>query len=408
MPVPAEPAAALLVLNQYYWPGVEATAHLLTELCEALAADFDVTVVTGRLRGREDAPDEEVRNGVRIIRVRSAVYDRAQLRAPRRELRHVPRARCDSRALARPARRDPLHDRPADGGRARGRPRPCVPCSGRRRERGRLPRDRGRAQAARATPSSIGLLGAITRFSLQRADRVVAIGETMQRRLEEKGVDAERLRVIPNWVDTSSLSPRPRDNDWARENGLVGGFVVMHSGNVGHAQNLDNLIRATTFLRDLDDLRAVIVGFGARHADYVALAERLEADRGHASCPTSRASSCPSRSRRPTSTSSGSARGSPGSSSRAASTGSSPWVARFSSRPTTTARPPRSCARSAAGSSCRPTGPTCSRARCASFAPASTTSRRWAAAGSSTSRRAPTGHSPLPATGELLEDLAGS
>ena len=26
----------LLVFNQYYWPGVEATAHLLTELCEAL------------------------------------------------------------------------------------------------------------------------------------------------------------------------------------------------------------------------------------------------------------------------------------------------------------------------------------------------------------------------------------
>jgi glycosyltransferase involved in cell wall biosynthesis len=74
------------------------------------------------------------------------------------------------------------------------------------------------------------------------------------------------------------LSPRPRDNDWAREHDLVGSFVVMHSGNVGHAQNLDNLIRATTFLRDLDDLRAVIVGFGARHAEYVELADRLEAD----------------------------------------------------------------------------------------------------------------------------------
>ena len=30
----------ILVLNQYYWPGVEATAHLLTELCEALAEDY--------------------------------------------------------------------------------------------------------------------------------------------------------------------------------------------------------------------------------------------------------------------------------------------------------------------------------------------------------------------------------
>ena len=31
----------------------------------------------------------------------------------------------------------------------------------------------------------------------------------------------------------------------------------MHSGNIGHAQDLDTLIRATTFLRDLDDLAVV-------------------------------------------------------------------------------------------------------------------------------------------------------
>ena len=45
----------LLVLNQYYWPGVEATAHLLTELCEALAETHDVTVLTGAVRGKPSA-----------------------------------------------------------------------------------------------------------------------------------------------------------------------------------------------------------------------------------------------------------------------------------------------------------------------------------------------------------------
>ena len=32
----------LLVLNQYYWPGVEATAYLLSQLCEKLADEFVV------------------------------------------------------------------------------------------------------------------------------------------------------------------------------------------------------------------------------------------------------------------------------------------------------------------------------------------------------------------------------
>ena len=61
--------ARLLVLNQYYWPGVEATANLLTELCEALAADYDVTVITGRLHEHEQDPDYEDRGGVEIVRV---------------------------------------------------------------------------------------------------------------------------------------------------------------------------------------------------------------------------------------------------------------------------------------------------------------------------------------------------
>src|SRR3954453_7850203 len=73
------PRRRLLVMNQYYWPGVEATAHLLAELCEALAEDFEVTGVTGRLRTSPDLPTREVHNGVEIVRVESTAYDRASL-----------------------------------------------------------------------------------------------------------------------------------------------------------------------------------------------------------------------------------------------------------------------------------------------------------------------------------------
>jgi glycosyltransferase involved in cell wall biosynthesis len=85
--------------------------------------------------------------------------------------------------------------------------------------------------------------------------------------------------VIPNWVDTTRLAPLDKDNPWSRETGLHDSFVVMHSGNVGHAQDLDSLVRASTFLRDLDDLVIAIIGTGARHSELVALAELLEADR---------------------------------------------------------------------------------------------------------------------------------
>jgi len=51
----------------------------------------------------------------------------------------------------------------------------------------------------------------------------------------------------------------------------------MHSGNVGHAQSLETLVVAATFLRDLDDVEIVIAGFGARHASILTLAARVEA-----------------------------------------------------------------------------------------------------------------------------------
>jgi glycosyltransferase involved in cell wall biosynthesis len=123
----------------------------------------------------------------------------------------------------------------------------------------------------------VSALRRLVRVYLERTDRIVAIGETMRERLIVKGAPAERIDVIPNWVDTSVLTPEPRDNPWARSQGLDEKFVVMHSGNVGHAQGLETLVLASTFLRDLDDLEIVIAGFGARHASIMALAERVEA-----------------------------------------------------------------------------------------------------------------------------------
>jgi len=124
----------------------------------------------------------------------------------------------------------------------------------------------------------IALLRTLIAYYLARADRIVAIGEQMRQRLEQKGARPERIVVIPNWVDTAAIVPQPRGNEWAQEHGLADSFVVMHSGNVGHPQNLDVLVRAATFLRDLEDLAIVIVGGGARRTELMELADRLETD----------------------------------------------------------------------------------------------------------------------------------
>ena len=128
-------------------------------------------------------------------------------------------------------------------------------------------------------PVLIAALRILIASYLRFADRVVVIGETMKKRVVAKGVDPDRIRVISNWGDAERVTPQPRDNAWARKHKLVGKFVVMHFGNVGHAQDLDTLIRSTTLLRDLDDLVVPIIGVGARLRELKELAERVEADK---------------------------------------------------------------------------------------------------------------------------------
>lgn len=268
----------LLVFNQYYWPGFEATAHLLSDLMSALADEFEITVVTGALHYLDVPPGRAAHDGVEIVRVRSTSYDRTQL--SRRALNYVTYLGDGFLQGIRQARPDVvvcMTDPPVVANialpvaRRFGAPLvvisedvfPEVAVELKRLE----------------NPLVIGLLRRLIGFYLRRADRVVAIGETMRRRLIAKGAREDRIHVIPNWVDTARLEPAPHDNEWAREQGLAGKFVVMHSGNVGHAQNLDAFVRATTFLRDLDDLVVPIIGGGARRDELMRLAHVLDADK---------------------------------------------------------------------------------------------------------------------------------
>src|SRR5580765_7771475 len=247
----------LLVLNQYYWPGVEATAQLLTELCEALAEDLDVKVVTGQLHGQEEQPHRSVRNGVEIVRVPSTSFERSKLFARASNYAtYLTSALFGGLRGRRPDVVLCMTDPPivADVALlvARRFRVPLVVIS-----QDVFPEIALQLKRLE-NPAVVALLRGLVSLYLKRADRVVAIGETMRLRLEEKGARKEKLRVIPNWIDTQRLQPLEGDNQWARERGYDPRFVVMHSGNVGHAQDLDSLVRSATFLRDLDDLTITI------------------------------------------------------------------------------------------------------------------------------------------------------
>jgi colanic acid biosynthesis glycosyl transferase WcaI len=250
----------LLVLNQYYWPGIEATAQLLTELCEGLAPKYDITVVAGTTAGA--APGRQVRNGVKIVRVPSTAFDRTRmtLRAVN-YLTYVAPAAVRGLAARRPDLVLVKTDPPFVGlagllvARRFGVPFVAV-------VKDLFPETAVELGRLRS-PLAVGAMRQAIDLYLRHADRVVAIGETMRSRLVDRGVDPGRIAVIPDWVDTQAIHPVEQERD---------GFVVMHSGNLGHAQDLDSLIEAAARLPEIE---VTIVGSGARRAELERLATGL-------------------------------------------------------------------------------------------------------------------------------------
>jgi putative colanic acid biosynthesis glycosyltransferase WcaI len=279
----------VVFFNRSYYPDFGATGQLLTELCEDLVAryGYDVTVVAG-LPLAAEAPlaplpwyapvRREERNGVRILRAwGTALPNRKLAGRITNYLSYFSSASIAALRIGRPDIIVALTDPPIVALTA-------IAASRATRSRFVFLCQDVFPEVARLLEHVQGgavekLLARIGRFTVGRADAIVALGDTMKRRLiETKNAAPAKIRVIHNWADADAIAPGSKENAFAREHGLTDKFVVMHSGNVGHAQDLDSLVRAATFLRDLDDLAILIIGTGARHAELVALAELLEVD----------------------------------------------------------------------------------------------------------------------------------
>ncbi len=112
----------------------------------------------------------------------------------------------------------------------------------------------------------IRALELVERFIYRRARVVTVISEWFRRRLIAKGVPAEKLHLIPNFVDTDFMQPGPRQNEFATAHDLNDSFVVSYAGNIGLTQGFETILSAAQRLRHLPKLRFLLVGDGARRA----------------------------------------------------------------------------------------------------------------------------------------------
>lgn len=258
----------VLFINRSYWPDAEATGQLLTELCEDLASDFEVSVMCGQPVQNTQGVDfqrtgRQTRNGVEIIRLRHTRFNKASF-VGRLSNMLTFYASTTWRCLF--LTRHDIVVTETDP--------PFLCLAGRMLQCFRGSKHVCYLQDIYPDVAvALGKIrkGIVSRFLgwlfvrvYRKAQRVVVLSRDMQDLLLKKGLPSGQVEIIPNWIDTGLVRPIKQENPFRARHDCVNQFVAMYSGNLGMTQNLNLILDAAEQVKNDDRFRFFIIGGGAR------------------------------------------------------------------------------------------------------------------------------------------------
>jgi protein involved in polysaccharide export with SLBB domain/glycosyltransferase involved in cell wall biosynthesis len=269
---------SIVFLNRFYWPDVAATAQMLADLAEDLAAaGWSVTVITSRSGYSTTRPlaRGERHNGVDIVRVSGTRFGRG--RTIGRALDYVSYmvgALFQLLLLPRQNLVVAMSDPPLlvalavlaariRGGRAVYWVQDL------------FPELAGRLGVVAPDGSLYRASAAVARYLHAKCDAVVALGPRMAESMIAAGASPLRTTFVHNWADAAAIRPvPPSENRFMLSHALVGKFVVLYSGNAGRAHCFDAVIEAMRRLRDDPDVLFLFVGGGNKLPEIKAAVKR--------------------------------------------------------------------------------------------------------------------------------------
>jgi hypothetical protein len=250
-------------VNRFYWPDEPATAQLLTDLAEALAArGHSVSVIASHPGG--DTPSAEQRRGVAIVRVRVTRLNRCGLLGKLADFTTfyvgcliglIVQVRPGDIVVA-------LTDPPLLGAGV------WLAARLRRAKVIHWAQDIYPEVAVALTGNRwLGVFAPLRDLAWRRAEACVTLGSDMKRVLSRAGVEPRRLTVIPNWAPAGlDVQPAGTADALRKKWELVGKFVVLYSGNLGRVHDLAPLLDVAERLRAQPHIVFVFVGRGAQLA----------------------------------------------------------------------------------------------------------------------------------------------
>lgn len=118
----------------------------------------------------------------------------------------------------------------------------------------------------------------IEKYTYKSADKIIVISEDFKKNIISKGVPKEKIEVIYNWVDEKAVVPiEKKDNIlFDRLNLKRDKFYVVYAGNLGHAQNIEVILKTAQELSDKEEIEFVFFGAGKQEDYYREMAKNME------------------------------------------------------------------------------------------------------------------------------------
>jgi len=77
-----------------------------------------------------------------------------------------------------------------------------------------------------------------------------------------KGIREEKIRIVPNGVDTSLFKPEDNGLNLKKRLGLEGKFIILYAGSLGKSNDIGTVLDAAHLIRDKKDIVILLLGGG--------------------------------------------------------------------------------------------------------------------------------------------------
>lgn len=268
----------LFILDTFY-PEYASTGQLMTELCQHLQEDYDITVIVGIPKYGIEMDEKYLKGtfhfekfeNINIVRVRTPQVNKTSKVS--RLLYMVGHFINALRATFKVDRPDLIYviSQPPIVGGYLGRLTKLL-------RGGKLIyniQDFNPEQIEAVGYNKFQFINNIARWldnrTIKKSDKVIVVGRDMAHTLtgRHKNFNEDKLTIINNWIHEDQVRPCEMTcdrecNKYIEKYNTSDKFTIMYSGNIGLYYDLENIIKVIADFKNYKDLQFVFVGDGAQ------------------------------------------------------------------------------------------------------------------------------------------------